>query len=105
MHWTLGGIKMHSKKDRRHNGYVSPRSMVSKEDLKRYGLFIDDFYDDWEDHRDGFREWFRDFKMIKNIKVGTHAYDTERICKRLKMNRKQEKLLRIRKARKIMKYS
>ncbi|MGV8172043.1 MAG: hypothetical protein ACP5OA_05100 [Candidatus Woesearchaeota archaeon] len=91
---------MYTKKDRRHRGYVSPIGTVSKKDLIKYDLFINDFYDDWEDRRDGFRDWYRDFKMIKNIQKRA---DDESVNKRLRMNKKQEKLLKIRKARKIMK--
>ena len=58
-------LLMITKKDRRHNGYVTPKSFISGKDLEKFGITIDTFYDDWEDYRDGFRDWFRDFKLIK----------------------------------------
>ena len=92
---------MVTKKDRRHSGYITPRATVSKTDLERFDLFINPFYDDWEDYRDGFRDWFRDFKLIKRInhKVKCRVYP-ELVEKRLRMNRKQNMLL---KRRKLMK--
>jgi hypothetical protein len=86
-----------NRKDRRHSGYVGPESTVSKKDLIKYNLFIDEFYDDWNDYRDSFRDWYRDFKMIKNIK---DRKDSKELRIRLKMNKKQEKLLKRRMARK-----
>ncbi len=86
---------MVTKKDRRHSGYVSPPATVSKRELIENDLFIDDFYDDWRDYRDGFRDWFRDFKKIKNIKGRKWGHSVE---KRIRMNKKQKKLLRRRKA-------
>jgi hypothetical protein len=90
---------MVTRKDRRQNGYVTPRATISQKELIENGLFIDDFYDDWEDYRDGFREWFRDFKKIKNIKDNKWS---SLIGKRIRMNKKQEKLLLRRKARKFL---
>ena len=91
---------MVTKKDRRHSGYVSPRATISFKDLEKYGLFINDFYDDWTDYRDGFRNWFEDYKLIKKIKIGQFSYNSELVIKRLKMNKKQKILLRRRKLRK-----
>jgi len=91
---------MVTKKDKRHSGYVTPRATVSFKDLKKYDLFINDFYDDWTDYRDGFRDWFKDFKLIKKIKFGQFSYNPETVAKRLKMNKKQNILLRRRKLRK-----
>ena len=88
---------MVTKKDRWHNGYVSPRATISYKNLEKYGLFINDFYDDWEDYRDGFRDWFKDFKLIKRVKFTEFS---PQIIKRLKMNKKQKILLRRRKLRK-----
>ncbi len=84
---------MVTRKDRRHSGYVTPRATIARKDLEKYDLAIEEFYDDWEDYRDGFRDWFRDFKKIKKIRRGRHArYNGELIGKRIKMNRKQKKL-------------
>jgi len=90
---------MVTRKDRRHSGYVTPQATISKKDLIENDLFIDDFYDDWEDYRDGLRDWFRDFKKIKRVKDKhwNHLFD-----KRIRMNMKQQKLLRRRKARREM---
>ena len=85
---------MVSKKDRRHSGYVTPQATISQNDLERYDMFIRPFYDDWEDCRDGFRDWFRDFKLIKQINKNLrYRMSSELVEKRLKMNRKQRKLL------------
>lgn len=92
---------MVTKKDRRHSGYVTPNATVSKKDLEKYDLVIDSFYDDWSNYRDGFRDWFRDFKLIKRIhsKVRCRVYPTL-VEKRLKMNQKQKILLKRRMAMK-----
>jgi len=87
---------MVTRKDRRHSGYVTPQATISKKELIKNNLFIDDFYDDWQDYRDGFRDWFRDFKKIKNIKDKKWS---PRVEKRIRMNKKQKKLLLRRKAR------
>ncbi len=92
---------MTTKKDRRHSGYVTPRATVAKKDLEEYSLFVHEFYDDWADYRDGFRDWFSDFKKIKNIHKRSCAYsNSELLEKRTRMNRKQNKLLKRRKLRK-----
>jgi hypothetical protein len=91
---------MTSKKDRRHSGYVSPTITISKKDLVRYDLFIDYFYDDWTNYRDGFRDWYRDFKTIKGVRKGNNSGFEEQVDMRIRMNRKQEKLLLRRKLRK-----
>jgi hypothetical protein len=93
---------MVSKKDRRHNGYVTPRLTISRRELDKYNLSIDTFYDDWEDYRDGFRDWFRDFKTIKKVhyKKSKRMID-ELLRKRILMNIKQKKLMKRRKFRKL----
>ena len=92
---------MVTKKDRRHTGYVTPQATVSKKDLEKFDLFISPFYDDWEDYRDGFRDWFRDFKLIKRIhgNLRCRVYP-ELVEKRLRMNLKQKMLLKRRNAMK-----
>jgi hypothetical protein len=90
---TLGGIRMLTKKDRRHSGYVSPKSTVSQKDLKKYDLLIDEHYNEWENYRDSFRDQFRDFKTIKKINRLSCSYNEDTILKRLRMNKKQKKLL------------
>lgn len=91
---------MVTKKDRRHSGRVTPQATVSKKALIENDLFIGTFYDDWQDYRDGFRDWFRDFKKIKNVKNRTWSGLFE---KRIRMNIKQKRLLQRRKARQQMK--
>ena len=91
---------MVSKKDRRHSGYISPENTVSKKDLIEYNLFIDDFYDDWVNYRDGFRDWYRDSKTIKNVRKRSNSNFQEPLDKRIRMNKKQEKLILRRKLRK-----
>ncbi len=84
---------MVTEKDRRKNGYVTPQSTLPNKLLIKYHLFIEEFYDDWEDYRDSFRDWFRDFKKIKRIhfKRGRHI-DCQMVRKRMQMNDKQKRL-------------
>ncbi|MEK6968318.1 MAG: hypothetical protein AABX51_06820 [Nanoarchaeota archaeon] len=91
---------MTTKKDRRHSGYVTPHANISKKDFVKENLFIDPFYDDWEDYRDGFRDWFKDFKKIKKINGRRSFLNEDRYNKRIRMNAKQKRLLKIRKAKK-----
>jgi len=93
---------MTTKKDRRHDGYVTPRATIPKKLLIKYHLFIDEFYDDWQDYRDSMRNWFGDFKKIKRIPVKQTRYtDNETVLKRLQMNKKQMRLAKRRKMMKI----
>jgi hypothetical protein len=91
---------MVTQKDRRKNGYSTPLATVSGKALVENDLFINPVYDDWDDYRDGFRNWFRDFKKIKKIDYGYKKQYEEIYDKRMRMNKKQNRLLRIRKARK-----
>ena len=91
---------MVTKKDRRHSGWISPRLVISKKEMLENDLFLEDFYDDWEDYRDGMRDWFKDFKLIKNIHINKMKFK-ELVDKRLKMNHKQKKLLMRRRIKKI----
>lgn len=72
---------------------------VSRKELLANDLFIEQFYDDWNDYRDGMRDWFRDFKLIKESVLG-RWWCQELADKRNMMNKKQRKLLQRRKARK-----
>jgi hypothetical protein len=92
---------MVTKKDRRHSGYVTPRATVSKQDLFRDNHFINEYYDPWNDYRDGQRDWFSDFKSIKNVNSNRFKRNEGLYIKRIHMNLKQKKLLIIRKKRKI----
>ena len=90
---------MVTKKDRRNSGYYTPLALVSNKELIKYDLFVNPVYDEWISSRDGFREWYRDFKLIKRIH--RKRFDSELVAKRILMNLKQKKLLKIRQARKI----
>ena len=81
-----------NKKKRRHSGYRSPNATVSKKDLVRHDLFVDAFYDDWSDYRDGLRDWFSDFKKIKGFIPKWVDKDFKK--KRERMNLKRKCLLR-----------
>ncbi|MEK6942518.1 MAG: hypothetical protein AABX00_00460 [Nanoarchaeota archaeon] len=91
---------MVSRKDRRKSGYVTPDSTIPRKGIIKYDFFINDFYDDWVDYRDGFRDWFRDFKKIKSIDPSYKEFNERLYEKRAKMNAKQKKLLKRRKAMK-----
>ncbi len=92
---------MVTKKDRGHNGHITPRLTISRMELVKYNLFIDTFYDDWENYRDGFRDWFRDFKTIKKVQYRkSKSFSDELFQKRIRMNLKQKKLLKRRMLRK-----
>ena len=92
---------MATKKDRRHSGYITPRATISRKEQIENDLFIDDFYDEWTNYRDGMREWFRDFKKIKTLDIRCRKFNSCLFEKRMQMNKKQKRLLRIRKARKF----
>ena len=94
---------MVSKKDKRRSGYVTPAATVSRKELLENDLFIEPFYDDWNDYRDGMRDGFRDFKLIKGSYQERACYD-EHENKRIRMNNKQRKLLQRRKARKSKRF-
>jgi len=95
---------MITRKDRRKSGYVTPEPTVSKKDLIKYDLFVNPFYDDWCDYRDGFRDFINDFKKIKKIHRARGKYLCEEVLKkRIRMNLKQKKLLKRRQAKKFMK--
>ncbi len=97
---------MVTRKDKRKSGYITPRATISKKNLMKNDLdvFIIPFYDDWCDCRDGFRDWFRDFKKIKKIhRQERKCFNEELVEKRIKMNLKQKKLLIRRKIKKKLK--
>lgn len=93
---------MVTQKDRRKSGCYTPWTAISKKSIMENDLFVDSVYDDWDDYRDGFRNWFRDYKKIKNIDVGFRKFNERLYDKRIQMNNKQRRLLKIRKARKNM---
>ena len=91
-----------NKKKRRHSGWICPQATISKKEIFKNDLFIDMYYDDWEDHRDGFREWYKDFKKIKKI-PSKKCYFSELTIKRIRMNAKQKRLLKRRDMKRLQK--
>ena len=91
---------MVTQKDRRKSGYSTPWATISKKSLIKNDLFIDSFYDEWNNYRDGFRNWFRDFKKIKKIDGGYRKFNEQLYEKRIRMNFKQKKFLKRREAMK-----
>ena len=83
------------------SGQNTPNAVISKKELIENDLFLNTYYDDWEDWRDGLRDWFSDFKTIKKIHLQKCKYlDEDIVMKRIRMNQKQKKLLKIRAVRK-----
>ncbi|MBI2146592.1 hypothetical protein HYU22_04590 [Candidatus Woesearchaeota archaeon] len=88
---------------KRKSGYITPNLVISKKELLENDLFLNPVYDDWADWRDGFRDWFRDFKLIKPIPSRVYKYMSEDVrAKRIRMNQKQQRLLTRRKARRLI---
>ncbi len=95
---------MIQQKWKRRSGYVTPRATISRKEMLLYDFSIEQFYDDWEDWRDGFRDWLRDFKTIKKVNPAKGKFLVDAVLgKRKRMNEKQEKLLLRRKAMKNIK--
>lgn len=84
---------------KRKSGYVTPRLTIPKKELLKYDLFLNSYYDDWEDWRDGMRDWFGDHKLIKRVHRGMKRVYDDNYEKRMRMNQKQKRLLHRRKAR------
>lgn len=94
---------MVTKKDRRKSGYSTPKATIPKKDLIRFDLFINPEYDDWQNYRDSFRDWHSDFKKIKNVNSSVKFFNEKMYDNRIKMNLKQERLRKRRKAKKYKK--
>ena len=77
---------------KKRDGYTTPKLCISYKVLIDEDLFIDQFWDDWNDYRDGFRNGCRDKSKIR--KKCTMFLDED---ERIKNNRKLKKKLRIRK--------
>jgi len=91
------------KRWKRKSGYTTPDLTISRKDLIKFDLFVNPFYDDWWDYRDGFRDFISDFKKIKKIHKARGKHISEEIInKRIRMNLKQKRLLKRRQAKKIM---
>ena len=95
----FGGITMVTKKDRLHSGYVTPKLVIPKKEFIKENLFLNPLYDEWENYRDGFRDWYSDFKLIKKISGRSYGFNKELYEKRIYMNKKQKMLLKRRKVR------
>ncbi len=94
---------MARKRWKRKSGYFTPQPTISFKEIIREGFFINPVYDDWLDWRDGARDWYDDFKLIKRIHHTINIYHPELANKRIQMNRKQKRLIQRRTAMKIVK--
>ncbi len=94
---------MARKRWKRKSGYVAPQPTISFKEIIKEGFFINPIYDDWVDYRDGARDWYGDFKLIKRIHCNRNVYHPDLVNKRILMNQKQKKLRQRRKAREIIK--
>lgn len=90
---------MVSLKDRRDSGRYTPTTNISRKELIANNIEIPIEYDDWNDHRDGMRDWYRDGKMIKNTHRKYHGYISPHDIKRAALNKKQKLLLKRRRAK------
>jgi len=102
MEW---GGNMATKRDRRHNGYVTPDTCVAPGLLMKYGLdqLIVPYYDDWEDYRDGQRNRWKDGSQLKRGEFFFRHCSCEACAKRLKLNRKIRRMEFIRRIKLQMK--
>lgn len=98
----FGGFRMVRKRWKRKSGYFAPQPTISFKEIVEEGFFINPIYDEWISYRDGLRDWYRDFKLIKRIHAQQNIYHPEWAEKRIQMNLKQKKLLKRRKARKTI---
>lgn len=115
-----------NKKLRRHSGWVIPNSTIHmpKKWIIDHCLEPQPYWDDWVERRDGMRDYLSDWKKIKNVEHKCHCPDRDlfereglvlrlmglipylcSVCDlRIRMNRKQKKLLEIRRARKTERF-
>ncbi|MBI4148953.1 hypothetical protein HY491_00755 [Candidatus Woesearchaeota archaeon] len=92
------------KRWKRKSGYTTPDLTIPRKELIKFDLFVNPFYDEWNNYRDGFRDFIGDFKKIKNIHGNRGRYICKEVLeKRMRMNLKQKKLLKRRQAKKSMK--
>lgn len=83
---------MVSKKDKKHSGWISPNLTINKKDLINNDLYLNDFYDDWEDHRDGYRDNTDKKKFQpKHIKYPQNVKQYNKKLKKKEMIRKKKK--------------
>ena len=79
-----------------HSGWYYPRPQMSMWELKHSDIFIPEEYDEWASDRDGMRDSFGDKKKIKEPK------NKDIPLYRDIANKRQKRLLRIRKAKRSM---
>lgn len=91
-----------NRKKRRHSGWKTPNLIIRMKWKKIIEECLEpqQIYSDWNDHRDGLRDWFGDNKKIKKIPMSYLRGWVEGPYHKLYFNKKQKKLLKIRKARK-----
>ena len=87
-----------SSKDRRHDGWVTPTLTIKAKhkEIVTECLEPQPFYDDWNNYRDGMRDWRRDRTKIKPWSLLRELGDKDLI----QNNYKLQKLLKRRIARK-----
>jgi len=90
---------MARKRWKRKSGYVTPNLIIPKKSLIEENLFLNKEYNEWEDWRDGMRDWYCDYKLIKRVNIGMKSAYHKDYEKRVKMNQKQKRLLKRRRAR------
>lgn len=87
-----------TKKDRRHSGRYWPKATTNDPEAQ---VYIQEEYDDWQNYRDGFRDWEGDGKRIVNLnrrypfsnKVRHMNKKNKRLLKRKKLRRKKHDLV------------
>ena len=81
-------------KSKRKSGYVNPNLSFSYKLIIQEDLFINRYWDDWCDYRDGFRDGSRDKTKIRK----PHTMFLDEIERKIQ-NRRLKNKLRIRKCR------
>ena len=78
-----------SSKDRRRSGWVTPRLTIKTKhkEIVQECLEPQPFYDDWNNYRDGMRDWRRDRTKIKPLHLLKEFDDKELIQNNLKLKR------------------
>ena len=98
---------MQTSKARKKSGWIYPDCVVKakKIDIINECLEPQPCWDDWNDYRDGQRDWYSDGKKIKNVNINEKeiefdSYEDSYEYRRIIWNNKNKRLLRIRKAKK-----
>lgn len=87
---------------KRQSGRVTPKSTikVKKKELIKECLEPKEYYDDWINYRDGFRDYYKDLTKIKRKFMRIFKLNDNFLEKIRKNNKKLKKLLKIRKLKK-----